>query len=97
MDVPGFLSVQSIKRQVPDKFAMQIPLVQVHCKYLNFVLMFVKHCNNVHDEEVLLLHLPSCSMAVKPLRKFSASNDNISGLVFENSVRRLLVSKRFNY
>jgi hypothetical protein len=77
MDVPGFLSVQSIKRQVPDKCAMQIPLVQVHCKYLNFVLMFVKHCNNVHDEEVLLLHLPSCSMAVKPLRKFSASNDKI--------------------
>jgi hypothetical protein len=68
MDVPGFLSVQSIKRQVPDKCALQIPLVQVHCKYLNFVLMFVKHCNNVHDEEILPLHLPACSMAMQVFR-----------------------------
>jgi hypothetical protein len=68
MDVPGFLSVQSIKRQVPDKCALQIPLVQVHCKYLNFVLMFVKHCNNVDDEEILPLHLPACSMATQVFR-----------------------------
>jgi hypothetical protein len=73
MDVPGFLSVQSIKRQVPDKCALQIPLVQVHCKYLNFVLMFVKHCNNVHDKKsYLYICLP-----VQWLRKFSASNYKI--------------------